>query len=98
MITPGDLPVVLGGGGVGHLWIGADYQTDLTDFQLRRVERKKSLKVMGSKVYGGGAVLAVPPNGVNVTASGTEVLLTCCLKRTTITSGNGAQFRGFQKE
>lgn len=82
---------------MGHLWIGASFQTDPTDFQWRRVRRKKSLKVMGSKVSW-GADLAVPPNSMNVTASGTEVPLTCCLKRTTITSGIGAEFRGFQEE
>lgn len=56
MITPGDLPVVLGGGGVGHIWIGASFQTDPTDFQLRRVGRKKSLKVMGQRCDGGSEV------------------------------------------
>lgn len=91
MITPGHLPV-------GHLWVGASFQTDPTDSQLRSVRKKRGLKVMGSKVSCGGAVLAVPPNSVNVTASGTEVPLTCCLERTTITSGNGAEFRGFQEE
>lgn len=49
MITPGDLPVVLGGGGVGHLWIGASFQTDPTDFQSRRFWEEEEFQGDGVK-------------------------------------------------
>lgn len=75
MFTPGDLPVVLGGYGMGHLRICASFQTDPTDFQSRRVGRMEEEEFEGDGVkslLGGGAVLAVPPNSVNATASGRE--------------------------